>query len=54
MRLVVKKNGSIQPFLLEGLDRSFGSLVPSALVFYVYNVVYTSMNNNLRSKLVSL
>ena len=49
MRLVGAKNGYIRaPFLLEGAWIGLlGALVPSALVFYVYNVVYTSMNNNL-------
>ena len=47
--LVGAKNGYIRaPFLLEGAWIGLlGALVPSALVFYVYNVVYTSMNNNL-------
>ena len=49
MRLVGAKNGYIRaPFLFEGAWIGLlGALVPSALVFYVYNVVYTSMNNNL-------
>ena len=49
MRLVGAKNGYIRaPFLLEGAWIGLlGALVPSVLVFYVYNVVYTSMNNNL-------
>ena len=49
MRLVGAKNDYIRaPFLLEGAWIGLlGALVPSVLVFYVYNVVYTSMNNNL-------
>jgi len=47
--LIHKKSGYIRaPFLLEGAWIGLlGAVVPSALVFYVYNVVYTSMNNNL-------
>ena len=49
MRLVGAKNGYIRaPFLLEGAWIGLlGALVPSILVFYVYNLVYTSMSNNL-------
>lgn len=49
MRLVGAKSGYIRaPFLLEGAWIGLlGAVVPSALVFYVYNVVYTSMTNNL-------
>ena len=56
MRLVGAKNGYIRgPFLLEGAFIGlFGAAIPSVLVFFVYNMVYQSVNKSLIGQNLSM
>ncbi|ORO75144.1 permease-like cell division protein FtsX [Streptococcus oralis] len=56
MRLVGAKNGYIRgPFLLEGAFIGlFGAAIPSVLVFFVYNMVYQSVNKSLVGQNLSM
>ncbi|MBF0775776.1 cell division protein FtsX [Streptococcus azizii] len=56
MRLVGAKNGYIRgPFLLEGAWVGLlGAIVPSALVYFAYQMLYTSVNASLASQNLSL
>ncbi|MBF0787657.1 MULTISPECIES: permease-like cell division protein FtsX [unclassified Streptococcus] len=56
MRLVGAKNSYIRgPFLLEGAWVGLlGAIVPSALVYFAYQMLYTSVNASLSSQNLSL
>ena len=56
MRLVGAKNGYIRgPFLLEGAFIGlFGAALPSALVYFIYNRVFQSVNPSLVGQNLSL
>ncbi|MGT2715809.1 permease-like cell division protein FtsX [Streptococcus respiraculi] len=56
MRLVGAKNSYIRgPFLLEGAWVGLlGAIVPSALVYFAYQMLYTSINASLASQNLSL
>ena len=56
MRLVGAKNGYIRgPFLLEGAFIGLlGAAIPSVLVFFVYNMVYQSVNKSLVGQNLSM
>ncbi|MER0122836.1 permease-like cell division protein FtsX [Streptococcus sp. ZJ93] len=56
MRLVGAKNSYIRgPFLLEGAWVGLlGAIVPSALVYFAYQMLYTSVNASLASQNLSL
>ena len=56
MRLVGAKNGYIRgPFILEGAFIGlFGATIPSVLVFFIYNMVYQSVNKSLVSQNLSM
>lgn len=56
MRLVGAKNSYIRgPFLLEGAWVGLlGAIIPSALVYFAYQLLYTSVNASLASQNLSL
>ena len=56
MRLVGAKNSYIRgPFLLEGAFIGlFGAAIPSVLVFFIYNMVYQSVNKSLVGQNLSM
>ena len=56
MRLVGARNGYIRgPFLLEGAFIGLlGAAIPSVLVFFVYNIVYQSVNKSLVGQNLSM
>lgn len=56
MRLVGAKNGYIRgPFLFEGAWIGLlGSIVPAALVYFVYNMAFQSMNKSLVAQNLSM
>ena len=56
MRLVGAKNSYIRgPFLLEGAWIGLlGALMPGALVYFIYNIVYQSVNKGLVSQNLSM
>ena len=56
MRLVGAKNGYIRgPFLLEGAFIGLlGAAIPSVLVFFIYNMVYQSVNKSLVGQNLSM
>ena len=56
MRLVGARNGYIRgPFLLEGAFIGLlGAAIPSVLVFFVYNMVYQSVNKSLVGQNLSM
>ncbi len=56
MRLVGAKNSYIRgPFLLEGAWVGLlGAIAPAALVYFLYQMVYTSVNTSLASQNLSL
>ena len=56
MRLVGAKNSYIRgPFLLEGAWIGLiGAMMPGALVYFIYNIVYQSVNKGLVSQNLSM